>query len=379
MRSPPEKPKRIAFLLPSLDGGGAERVYADIANQFVKWDLTVDMILARRQGVHLTRLDERIQVTNLAIRFKHQSVTALARHLRRTSPEILLSAMDVMNVVALTARALSGVNPAVVVTSHMPWSGQTTGDTRFHRRALVPLARLLYGRADGLIAVSSGVADELAATIGIKRSRVSVVPNPVDVESIHESGRSPAGHAWVSPYNAPFLLSVGRLAKEKDFPTLLHAFARVREEQGLRLIILGEGPERPALERLVEELGLSGSVSLPGFVENPFPYMKSAAALVLSSCWEGFGLVLVEAMACGCQVISTDCPSGPAEILDHGRFGRLVPVGDPEALAAAVEETLCSPLDPALLRLRAEDFRLETIAAQYLEILEEAAARVHQP
>jgi glycosyltransferase involved in cell wall biosynthesis len=165
------------------------------------------------------------------------------------------------------------------------------------------------------------------------------------------------------------ILSVGRLSAEKDYPTLLRAFALLQNQVPARLILLGEGGQRAGLERLASELGIGATVSLPGFVRNPFAYMARARVFVLSSLFEGFGNVLVEALACGCQVVSTHCPGGPGEILDRGRYGRLVPVGDHAALARAILEAIAEPMDTEALRRRADDFSVERAARRHLDAL----------
>ncbi|NLO89188.1 MAG: glycosyltransferase, partial [Clostridia bacterium] len=188
-----------------------------------------------------------------------------------------------------------------------------------------------------VVAVSQGVADDLVKTTGLMRELIKVIYNPIVTPELLEKAKESIGHPWFKPGQPPVILSAGRLTAAKDFPTLIHAFARVRAERLARLMILGEGEERPNLESLVRELGLESDVSMPEFVENPYAYMARAAVFVLSSAWEGFGNVLVEAMAVGTPVVSTDCPSGPAEILEGGKWGKLVPVGDVEKLAKALK------------------------------------------
>jgi glycosyltransferase involved in cell wall biosynthesis len=176
-------------------------------------------------------------------------------------------------------------------------------------------------------------------------------------------------HPWLQGGEPPVLLSVGRLNAQKDYPTLFRAVAELRQTRDLHLIVLGEGPERAALEQLADDIGISDILAMPGFVDNPFAYMRQARLFVLSSRWEGFGLVIVEALACGCPVLSTDCPSGPGEILEGGRYGRLTPVGDASQMARAIEASLNAPEDPEVLMARARDFELNRIARTYLETL----------
>lgn len=370
--------RKVAFLLPSLEGGGAERVYLNIANHFVASGLEVDMVLADRRGPFLERLDDRVRVVALSSRWKPGSVLALARYLRQEPPEILLPAMDIMNVAALFARTLSRSAVPIVVTSHLHMSMQVTGRRRLKDRVVSWLARALYRKAEAVVAVSEGVAKDLSARTGIPGDVIEVIHNPVDLQAIRSAAEQAPDHPWAMPGQPEFLVSIGRLVPQKDYPTLLQAFARVNHRGDLRLIILGEGPERPVLEAMAEELGLGRWVSFPGFSENPFSILSQASALVLSSRWEGFGLVLVEALACGCPVITTDCRSGPREILDGGRFGTLVPVGDPDALARAIELRNSRGRDPSQLRKRAEAFRVEAVAEKYLQVLKRAASQARR-
>jgi glycosyltransferase involved in cell wall biosynthesis len=238
-------------------------------------------------------------------------------------------------------------------------------------------ARIFYPRADAIIANCNGVADDVARLTGLSREHITTIYDPVVTPDLQEKMRAALDHPWFAPGSPPVLLAVGRLTAQKDFPTLLRAFARVRRVRPARLVILGEGRERTRLEALVRELGVAADVALPGFVINPLPYMKRAAALVLSSVYEGLPCVLIEAMACGCPVVSTDCPSGPAEILERGRYGALVPVGDVEAMAKAIHAALDGSHDAERLKTRAAEFSLERAAERYLTVL--CGARASRP
>ena len=227
----------------------------------------------------------------------------------------------------------------------------------------------LYPRADEIVAVSAGVADDLARVARIPRSRITVIHNPIVTDELLADARAPVDHPWFADGGPPVVLAAGRLTEQKDYPTLLRAFRHARRARELRLVILGEGEERPRLEALARELDVSGDVDFAGFVANPYAFMARASLFVLSSAWEGFGNVVVEAMACGTPVVSTDCPSGPGEILEGGRYGRLVAVGDDEELAAAMLATLEDPPRPELLRERAAAFRADEAALRYLRVI----------
>ncbi|ELZ36066.1 glycosyl transferase family protein [Halorubrum saccharovorum DSM 1137] len=198
---------------------------------------------------------------------------------------------------------------------------------------------------------------------------MTVIHNPAYSKGISEKATERVSHPWFQSDEPPVILGVGSLTPQKDFPTLVRAFNRLRSQQDARLVILGEGDRREELESLIQRYGIGDSVDLPGFVDNPFKYMKQADVFVLSSRWEGFGNVIVEAMACGTPIVSTNCPSGPAEILQNGKYGQLVRTGDPEALAAAVQATLAEPPAPDPLIERAKEFSVERVADKYLATL----------
>jgi glycosyltransferase involved in cell wall biosynthesis len=227
----------------------------------------------------------------------------------------------------------------------------------------------VYPWADAVIAVSDGVADHIARLTGMPRERITTIYNPVVTTELLEKARKPVDHPWLAPGQPPVVLGVGKLKIQKSFRTLIRAFARVRAARPARLVILGEGARRRALEALVDELGLREDVALPGYVANPWAWMARAAVFALSSRWEGLPGALIEAMACGCPVVSTDCPSGPAEILQGGAYGPLVPVGDAGALADAILALLEAPPDRARLRARAAMFCVDPAVDRYLAVL----------
>jgi glycosyltransferase involved in cell wall biosynthesis len=241
------------------------------------------------------------------------------------------------------------------------------------QRAWGPLLRTLvrrtYANADAVVANSQGVADDLARSARVPPERITVIHNPIDAAAIRERAREPVEHPWVAPGAPPLVLAVGKLKLQKDFPTLLRAFVRVRAERPAHLVILGEGEERDDLERLAHELGVAADTALPGFVTNPFAWMARAAVFAHSSAWEGFSNVLCEALACGCPVVSTDSPGGSSEILDHGATGPLVPVGDDRALADAILALLSDPPDPERLRARVARFSVDAAVDRYLDVL----------
>jgi glycosyltransferase involved in cell wall biosynthesis len=278
----------------------------------------------------------------------------------------MLSALNHANVIAIIARSLARVQFRLVVSERSTLSESKT--LLFLGRLMPWFVRWFYPKADKVLCVSQGVADDLTEKIGISRETVSVIYNPVVSDELIEKSYATIDHEWFGVGEPPVILGVGRLTEQKDFTSLLQAFAKVRSMRPVRLVIIGEGELRTPLERLAQDLGIAADVLMPGFIANPFPWMRSAALFVLSSRWEGLPNALIEAMACGTSVVSTDCPSGPMEILENGRWGRLVPIAAPNALAHAIQATL-DDSDKPKVTVRANDFNVKFAADAYLSLL----------
>ena len=229
--------------------------------------------------------------------------------------------------------------------------------------------RVSYRSVDAIVAVSQGVADDIARTTGLPSARIRVICNPVVTAKMLGLAQEPVAHPWLRPDSPPVILAAGRLTKQKDFATLIRAFQRVRQSQPCRLLILGKGQLQSDLESLASALGVRDEVDFPGFVANPYAYMAKAALFALSSAWEGSPNVLTEALALGTPVVATDCPSGPREILQGGRYGRLVPVGDVQRLGEAIIATLTNPLPGEVLRRAAAPYSANESAGAYLNAL----------
>ncbi len=296
----------------------------------------------------------------------------LIGYLRRARPEVVLSGSIPPNLAALLARRLAGVPTRLVLRQSNVVA--IPGDPDYGGVRVRPrdrLVRWLYRRADAVIANSAGVADNLDKLTGLPRERVHTILGGVDLAALRQMAAAPRPHPWLAAPGGPTLLTVGRLVAKKDQVTLLRALAALRRTRDVRLLLVGpDGEARPAVEAAIAELGLADSVALTGHSDNPYAYMARADAFVLSSVSEGMPNVLLEALACGCPVVSTDCPSGPRELLGGGLYGRLVPMRDPEALAAAVAATLDAPPASDDLRARAAAFSIERVAARYVEVLE---------
>lgn len=342
----------------------------NLAIGFMQRGLDVDLVLAEELP-DLPPLSPELKVSILNASRLRAVLFPLVRYLRRAKPQVILSAQIPATVLTVLSRTISRTNTRILSAIH----GRPSIEAKQSIRAQIvySVARYFYRYVDKVIAVSKGAANDFLEQTGIPQEKVKIIYNPIVTDELCRLADEPLEHPWFVQKHLPIILGVGRLSPEKDFPTLIRAFALVKKERPAYLVIFGEGKDRPKLEALVRELGLEEVVDMPGFVANPYKYMKRASVFVLSSRWEGFGNVLVEAMACGCPVVSTNCESGPSEILEGGKYGKLVPVGDAEALAQAIIDTLSSKPDREKLRARAEAFRLERIVDQYLEVIEEVS------
>lgn len=364
-------PQKISIFLPSLVGGGAERVMIYLANGFVSSGIAVDLVLVSVEGEYLSLVSQQVRIVDLNASRVLFSLPRLVEYLNREKPDVVLSAMHHINIVAALACRLAKLKTKLVVSIHNHSSSTFFRDRRTPVRSMIlfQLIKIFYDIPDRIVGVSEDVVKDLKAILPkIPEKKLIAIYNPVVLPEIFLKAGESVSHPWILT-GSPIVLGVGRLTEQKDFSTLIRAFAKVSQSQTVQLIILGEGEKREQLTSLVNSLGLTGRVSLPGFVDNPFAYMRQASVFVLSSQWEGLPTALIEAMACGAAVVSTNCPNGPREILEDGKWGKLVPVGDVEAMAEAILDSLrgntkCPPRE--LLESR---FGLNAITDQYLSVL----------
>ncbi len=366
--------RAVSFCLPNLLPGGAEKVNVHLANGLAERGYRVDMVLFEARGEFLADLKPSVRVVDLKASRMVRAIPPLAKYLRNTRPAVVISALDHVNIGVIVARQLSGTKVPVVVTIHATQSMAAKYRRGFRARVVRWFGRWCYRRAEAILCVSRGVAEDLVTSVGAARERIRVVYNPVVSPRMIDMAREPLDHPWFCPGAPPVVLAVGRLTAAKDYPALVRAFASARSQREMRLVILGDGEERPKLERLVAELGLNDCVALPGFAANPYTYMQKAAVFVLSSMSEALPTGLIEALAVGVPIVATDCPSGPREVLQNGRFGALVPVGDTAALARAILDALDAPRCAApaeAVRPYTMDYALD----EYCRIIEEVATR----
>ncbi len=340
----------------------------DLANAFARRGFTVDLVLVECTGPYLKSVSKQVRIVDLRCRRVILSLPALVRYLRRERPKAILSALKHANVVAVLANKISRGKSRLVVSERNYLTISSHRSILKRDRLLPFFMRVAYPMADGIAAVSEGVAGDLSTAIGIPQKRIKVIYNPVDTEQIDKLSRLPVIHPWFESGHYQVVISMGRLTAQKDFQTLIRAFAKIKERRPVRLIILGEGELRRELTHLCMHLGVEETVDFPGFMDNPYAWVRHAALFVLSSAWEGLPGALIQAMACGTRVVSTDCPSGPAEILENGRWGRLVSVGDVDAMAAAMVLALDDTRPPDVVK-RAQDFSAKRAIDSYLRIL----------
>lgn len=370
---------RILIVLSGLHGGGSQRRLLRLAQGFGARGHQVEIAVGSLSGEFADRVPEGVGVVALIGKGGEASVLRgskslrmaaaippLASYLSRSRPDVVLASANPANLAALVARRLARWKPAVVVCINVPVSRAVAVRGRF---LLGRFLRRWYRAADAVIVNARALADDVVGFAGVEPARVKVIANPIAVDEIRSSAAATVAHPWLNGDGPPVVLAVGKLKAQKDFETLIRAFAEVRRQRTARLLVLGEGEEKPKLRKLARELGIAVDVELAGFAPNPFAYMARAAVLVSTSRWEGFSNVVAEALACGCPVVATDCPGGTRDLLDDGRYGRLVPVGDVAAIARAVTSTLEEAPDRDVLRARAEAFPVHSAVEGYLEVL----------
>jgi glycosyltransferase involved in cell wall biosynthesis len=362
---------KIALVMPTLEFGGVEQIMLRMAGSLLQKGVSVDLVVADASGPMSHQIPIGAQLTDLKARRVSRSLPNLIKYLRQARPDAIISAKDYQNIVLLWAVKLAHIPAKVIVTTRIDVSVDWRNSRGWKWWFIPLLVKYCYAWADQVIAVSNGAAESLAKATGIPRRNIKTIYNAVVTQRLLELAEEPVDDAWFVQGD-PVVLGVGRLTEQKDFGTLIRAFYLVNKVRPARLVILGDGQERAKLEAIIQELDLKKEVAMPGFVENVYKYMKKSAIVALSSKFEGLGNVLIEALVLGIPVVSTDCPSGPSEILENGRWGSMVPIGNDKAMAKAILDILDhSPFAKEALIRRGMEFSADRAAEAYLQLIKE--------
>ena len=359
----------LAFFLATSGHSGVDRVMGNLIREIASRGVAVDLLKIRNHGPHLSPIPKGVRVVDLGTAHVNSSLGAVIRYLKTETPRAVLSDKDRVNRLLILAKKATGTSARIIIRVGTTVSSNLARRSWWSRQTQYLSIRRLYSLADAIITPSSGAARDLVRIGKIAPQKVHVLSSPVVGRDLHEMAAAFPDQEWFGADQLPVVLGVGELCARKDFSTLIKAFAHVQARRECRLVILGKGRQREKLLHLAENLGISGHVRLPGFVDNPYACMARAAVFVLSSRCEGAPVVLMEALSLGKSIVSTDCPSGPAEILDRGRWGRLVPVGDAQAMARAIEEALDHPPNPSEVIRAAAPYGVPESADGYLDLL----------
>lgn len=359
-------PPRIACFFATSGHSGVDRAMKHLIPAILQRGYPIDLLHVRKHGPYIDENLTGLSVIDLGSKHVYPSLPAVVRYLKRESPIVMLSDKDRVNRTAIFAKKLAGVDTRLVLSSGTTISIDLASRDWFERWLQKNSMGKLYPSADKVIVTSKGVADDMSDYTGLARDKISVVPSPVVPASLFEGSLPRPDHPWFQVGEPPVILGVGELGHRKDFSTLIRAFAEVRKILDCRLVILGKGNQREMLLALAEELGVAADVDLAGFQPNPYAFMQHAAVFAFASLWEGLGFVLIEALAVGTPVVSTDCPSGPREILQDGKFGALVSLGDDQQMAKEIINALDNPLPKEQLQEAARAYEIEASTTAYL-------------
>ena len=386
----------FAFSIGTLAGGGAERVILNLAGEFVRRGIKTDLLVAKYKGPLVEFVPEGVNVIELKksgrftvlfylLRLPVSSwldaivwlfgggpktitrLPALLNYLRSNQPQTILSTLDAVNVTTLWAKYLSNLKTKFIVRQAIFHSQEASNARGLIGASSLPrLVKRWYPTADKIISVSNEMTEDLKEYCNVPDDRITTIYNPINLKNIAEKAEQPLDDSWFLDRQIPVVLAVGRLYKQKNYPILFEAIKSIKARREVRLVVLGEGPERDSLMTLAKNLKIEKCIQLVGHVPNPYQYMAKANVFALSSSWEGLPNVILEALACECKIVSTNCPSGPAEILEDGKYGKLVPVNDAYAMASAIEESLDDSFDKNLLQARAAEFGLDKVSEKYM-------------
>lgn len=357
---------KIACFFATSGHSGVDRAMKHLIPAILQRGYEIDLLHVRKHGPYIDNELVGLNVIDLGSKHVYPSLPAVVRYLKKECPYVMLSDKDRVNRTAIFAKKLAGVDTRLVLSSGTTISIDLASRDWFDRWLQKTSMGKLYPSADKVIVTSKGVADDMSEYTGLAREKISVVPSPVVPSTLFTDELPRPEHAWFQPGEPPVILGVGELGYRKDFSTVIRAFAEVRKEHDCRLVILGKGNQREMLLALAEELGVAEDVDLIGFQPNPYAFMQYAAVFAFASLWEGLGFVLIEALAVGTPVVSTDCPSGPREILQDGKYGALIKLGDDHEMAKEIISALNNPLPKEKLQEAAKAYEIEASATAYL-------------
>jgi glycosyltransferase involved in cell wall biosynthesis len=365
--------QHICFFLYSFQGGGTERVFINLAHAFLNDGYRVTFLVIKKSGEYISHLHPDLEIIELSenkvSKFKTiRSIPKIVSFIRNERPTAFFSALTINNIIAVIAIKISRAKCKLIVTEHSSfyWLNEIS---LVRAKIMKAGIKYLYRYADSVVAVSKGLADELISKFSVSKEKIVVIHNPLDINNIIDKSMQPINYDWFSSANKN-IISVGRLTEQKNFSLLLTAFKKVKSQvPNAFLIILGEGQLRESLWQKVTELEISDSVAMPGFLDNPFSVMSRSNIFVLSSKYEGFGNVLVEALACGSYVVSTDCPSGSSEIIKNESYGKLVPINSEEDMVKEIVFALNNRTNKNFSIERAKDFDVSKIFYSYKNLI----------
>ena len=363
----------ISLCIPSLRGGGAEGTMVRLANELASRGYQVDLVVVQAEGPWSDKVSDKVRVVDLDRPRVLAALIPLRKYLRGRSG-VFVSNMTHLNIISTVSLMMLKNRPRLFVVEHNDLQIRMNRMSKFVRILAARLLGRIYRLADQVLAVSRDLAEDISSILGFNKDAIGVLPNGLDLEAIESLADEPAAFSVQKAASRPVLVAIGRLVPQKGFAVLLDAMAKVIRRREAQLVVLGEGVLRKSLEKKAQELGISEYVLFPGFISNPYPVLKHADIFVLSSFYEGFGIVLLEAMACGTPVIATNCHWGPAELLKDGEAGMLVPPGDPELLADAVLKMLEDPekageyADKASMAI--QDYDIKNVADIFIEMVD---------
>lgn len=356
----------IAFLIPDLRGGGAQKMLINLANWFATKGIRTDLIIINSAGNYAGLISPQVTVKSFGKSRSFYAIFSLIRYMRRDRPDVMFSALFYINIILLFAQRLAGVDIKTVISERNHMTRSFASYTSILKHFWLKIIRFIYPKASHIIGISDGVCDDLKTLLPPKtHHKIETIYNPVVTSSFDDSSSKVISlfPEWASVK----IIASGRLVPQKDYPTMLNAFARyLKGNPNAYLVILGTGILENQIHDLSEQLGLNDNIQFAGFIDNPLAAMQEADVFLMTSQWEGFGNVIVEALHCGLKIVVTDCPSGPAEILANGKHGILCPVGDADEVANALAKVERIQSNPEQQKKRAGDFHVDMIGNQFL-------------